>query len=76
MKQREFLLLYLINTRTQLENDVKQLQNTLLRRQADCIDCLELMLALERLNCFNEYAQTTCEILRLEQFGSSNFNTH
>ena len=41
---------YINNNRDRLQEDVRQLQQRLRYRNADAVDCLELSLALERLN--------------------------
>ncbi len=64
-KQRELWMCYVCNYRQRLESDIKQLQTNLRYRNIDAVDCMELMLAVERLNCFNEYARHTTEIFKI-----------
>lgn len=58
MKQTEINALYeyLLNRFTYLEQDVQQLQQNIRYRRIDAIDCLELCLALERLQAFNQFS--------------------
>lgn len=66
MKQKEILAAYFNNNRDKLEEDVRQLQQRLRYRNADAVDCLELALALERLNAFEDFVKSTRAILRME----------
>ena len=65
MKQKEIFMTYIVNMRDKLENDVRRLQQQVRYRDVDGVDCLELQLALERLNAFNEFANSAIAILRL-----------
>ncbi|MBQ7783294.1 MAG: replication initiation factor domain-containing protein [Oscillospiraceae bacterium] len=64
-KQRELWMCYVVNQREHLENDVKRLQTNLRYRRVDAVDCMELALAVERLNCFNEFASHATEIFKI-----------
>lgn len=64
-RQREIFFNYVYNTRCYLENDIKQLRETLRYKPVDVVDCLELALALERLAAFNKFAAETISILKL-----------
>lgn len=64
-KQRELWLCYVVNQRQYLENDIRQLQSNVRYRRIDAVDCMELALAIERLNCFNEFARHTTEIFKI-----------
>ena len=64
-KERDLWMCYVVNHRQHLKNEIRELQATLRYRDIDPIDCLELMLALERLNCFNEYVKHTTEIFKI-----------
>lgn len=63
--QRELWYCYVVNYRQRLEDDIKQLQTNLRYRKVDAVDCMELALAIERLNCFNEYCRHTNEIFKI-----------
>lgn len=56
MNEKEIGLLfaYIYNNRVRLEDDVRQLQANIRFRKIDSVDCVELMLATERLNTFKE----------------------
>ena len=63
--QKEIFFQYLLNERDRLENDVNNLRQTLRYRNIDAVDCLELTLALERLNCFNDFIAHAVAIFKL-----------
>lgn len=67
MRQREveMLLAYFLNYRTVLEGDVTQLRNNIRYRSVDQVDCLEMALALERLNAFDNFTKNVRAILHL-----------
>ena len=65
MKQKEIFMAYLNNNRDRLEKDVRDLQHRLQYRDCDAIDCVELMLAQERLYAFEEFAKNARSILKL-----------
>lgn len=65
MKQKEIFMAYINNNRYKLEEDVRQLQQRLRYREADAVDCLELSLALERLNAFDDFSRSAIAILKL-----------
>lgn len=65
MKQKEIFMMYINNNRDKLQEDVRQLQQRIRYRNADAVDCLELSLALERLNAFEEFSRQATAILRL-----------
>ncbi len=64
-KQRELWMCYVVNQREHLENDIKRLQTNLRYRRVDAVDCMELALAIERLNSFNEFASHATEIFKI-----------
>lgn len=57
LKEKELFLEFEYNHRQFLEDNVKQLQQNLRYHKIDSIDCIELIIAIERLNAFNEYCQ-------------------
>lgn len=65
MRQKEIDLLYqyLWNQFSYLEQDVQQLQQNVRYRHIDAVDCLELCLALERLNAFKQFSADVRGIL-------------
>ncbi|MDE6132054.1 MAG: hypothetical protein K2G04_01565 [Oscillospiraceae bacterium] len=65
MKQKEIFMEYINNKRDELQEDVRKLQQQVRYRDVDVVDCLELQLALERLNAFNEFSNSAVAILRL-----------
>ena len=67
MREREIELLleYFLHTLTYLEQDVQQLQQNIRYRRIDAVDCLELCLALERLNAFKKFSSEVRQLLKL-----------
>lgn len=63
--QKEIFFQYLINERDRLEGEVVQLRQNLRMRDVDAVDCLELALALERLNAFIDYSNHAASIFNL-----------
>ena len=63
--QKEIFYQYLLNERDRLENEVIQLQQALRYRNIDAVDCLELSLAMERLNSFIDYSNHAIAIFKL-----------
>lgn len=57
IKQRELWASYCYNFREKLLEDVRQLQQNLRYRNIDAVDCIELALALERLNSFDDFVK-------------------
>lgn len=57
---------YFYNESIHLENDVKQLQENIKWRRVSTIDCLELIIATERLSSFLEFSQNVKAILRIK----------
>ena len=56
---------YFINERDRLAADVAQLQENIRYRRISSVDCLELIIAQERLSAFTEFSHTVRLILRL-----------
>lgn len=65
-KKEDLLMSYIYNRRIYLENEVKQLRENIRWRPVDAVDCLELVIALERLNIFIEVSRDIREILKLK----------
>lgn len=65
MKKYELLQSYFLCRRTYLEQDVEQLQRNVRWRNVDTIDCLELIIAKERLAMFCEVSKDISDILKL-----------
>ena len=61
-KEIEMLYQYLWNRYIYLEQDVQQLQQNVRYRRIDAVDCLELCLALERLQ---EFKQLSADVRRI-----------
>lgn len=67
MKKYEILASYVYNQREYLEQDIKQLQENLRYRQISQVDCLELIIAEERLKMFVEVTTDIRYILGQEK---------
>lgn len=65
MKKYDLLLEYIFNRRIFLENELKQLQENVRFRPVYAVDCLELIIARERLEMFNEVSKDILHILKL-----------
>lgn len=64
-KEIELLCAYFLNYGIVLEDDVRQLRNTIRYREIDPVDCLELSLAIERKNAFDNFSRNVKAILSL-----------
>lgn len=67
MKKYEMLANYVYNRREYLEQDIKQLQENLRYRTISQVDCLELIIAEERLKMFIEVTSDIRHILGQEK---------
>lgn len=67
MKKYDVLLEYFHLEFVRLENEVKQLQENIKWRRISTIDCLELIIAQERLAAFLEFRQHVKAILKLQR---------
>lgn len=65
MRKYELLASYVYNQREYLEQDIKQLQENLRYRNISQVDCLELIIAEERLKMFLEVTRDIRSILGL-----------
>ena len=64
--QKEIFYQYILNERDRLEYDVEKLRQSLrYKADVDAVDCLELSLALERLNSFINYSNHAIAIFKL-----------
>ena len=72
-KHRHFIMEYIINNRDNLLKEVEQLQHNLRLRSVDPVDCLEFMLAKERLNAFDVFGK---HILSLLEISDNNFDEY
>lgn len=67
-KQMQILQEYIYNQRCFIEKDIAQLQFNVLRHSfVSPVDCLELIIAQERLNTFNEITKDIVHILKIEE---------
>ena len=66
MSSKELLQSYIFNRRIYLEHDIIQLQENIRWRSVDSVDCLELIIARERLAMFNEVVRDITHILKLK----------
>lgn len=65
MKKTELLMEYFYNERCRIEDEIAVLQENVRYRRISTIDCLELIIAKEKLNAFNEFTTVTKHILNL-----------
>ena len=66
MRRIELLSEYIYNRRIFLEHDIQQLQENLRYRSISSVDCLELIIAQERLAMFVEVTRDVTELLKLK----------
>lgn len=66
MRRTELLSEYIYNRRIFLEHDIQQLQENLRYRSISSVDCLELIIAQERLAMFVEVTRDVTELLKLK----------
>ena len=69
-KQRDLFSCYVLNQRENLENDIEQLQSNIRFRRVSQVDCLELIIAKERLNAFNDFVRDVNCILKIHKVES------
>ena len=67
-KEKTLIYSYIITNKTQLENNVRQLQSNVRFRDIDIPDCVELIVALQRLQTFNEVTSHILMLLRLQPY--------
>lgn len=72
--ERTLLMRYICNYRTKLERDVQQYSTNVRYRSIDTLDCLELLLAIERLNAFREITKDILLILDLKKYTETKEN--
>ncbi len=63
----ELIMAYIVNEEQRLENDVIELRNRIRFRHFDVNDCVEMQLALNRLDNFREFALTVIRLLNLDR---------
>jgi len=66
MKKADLLAEYIFNRRLYLEHDIQQLQENVRYRPVSSVDCLELIIARERLVMFLEVTKDITELLKLK----------
>lgn len=66
MRRTDLLSEYIYNRRIFLEHDIQQLQENLRYRSISSVDCLELIIAQERLAMFVEVTRDVTELLKLK----------
>lgn len=64
-KEKDLWAEYLYNKREFLKEDVRKLQQQIRYRDIDIVDCIEMILALERLNAFNDFCKTVNLIFKV-----------
>lgn len=69
MRQTEIdlLMAYFVNEEIRIESELVELRNRIRFRRIDVTDCVELMLTLQRLEDFREFALTVIRLLNLDR---------
>lgn len=65
-REKEKLLAYLLNELIRLESDMIDCQNRVRWRKPDEVDCLECMLAINRLKTFKDFSKAVMMLLALD----------
>ncbi len=65
LTEKEALGMYLMRKHQQLENDLTVRRDVVRWRDADEVDCMELMIARTRLLAFKEFMADICALLKL-----------
>lgn len=63
----ELLMAYIVNEEQRLENDLIELRNRIRFRHFDVNDCVEMQLALNRLDNFREFALIVIRFLSISK---------
>lgn len=66
-EEKELLWAYIIHEEARRENEVIELRNRIRFRSIDQTDCFELILALQRLDDFREFALVIIRLLNLDR---------
>lgn len=66
-KKTDILNEYIFNRRIHLEHEIQQLQENIRYRKVSSVDCLELIIAQERLLMFIEITGDICHILNMKK---------
>lgn len=67
LTEKELLWAYIVNEEARLESETVELQNRIRFRHINQNDCVELMLAMQRLDDFREFALTVIRLLNLDR---------
>lgn len=65
MKKIDLIYEYLINRREHLHGELRQLQENVRYRDVSSVDCLELIIARERLAMFTEISHDIFHLLNI-----------
>lgn len=66
MKKSDLLAEYIFNRRIYLEHEIQQLQDNIRYRSVSSVDCLELIIARERLTMFIEVTSDISALLKIK----------
>lgn len=66
MKKADLLAEYIFNRRIYLGHEIQQLQENIRYRSVSSVDCLELIIARERLAMFIEVTRDITALLKLK----------
>ena len=61
----ELLMAFIVNEEARIENELIELRNRIRFRRIDVADCVEIMLTLQRLEDFRDFALTVIRLLNL-----------
>lgn len=67
ISKKHLFMSYILNQLTRLEQEVQEQTARIRYRKIDTVDCLELVIAIERLNSFKEFANNAVSLLKLDE---------
>lgn len=65
--ETQLLYCYLIHRQGALEDELQEIQSHIRYRRVDSCDCLELAVAIERLQAFREFSADVVALLKLNE---------
>ena len=68
MKKYDLLLEYFMRERDRLSAEIVQLQENIRYRRISSVDCLELIIAQERLSAFLDFSDNVKALLRIRYY--------
>ena len=67
LSEKDLLWAWITNETMRIENELTELRNRIRFRRIDVSDCVELMLTMQRLEDFRDFALVLIRLLNLDQ---------